>query len=382
MNCSDVNKKRAATAKMSEAVISFFTNNFSKGCKSTDEAISILEGRKPRPEDAFEIRLTKRVCEKGQGGRVQYGWVYAPEPNSQPITFKCDGKLVTLKPDDLPQSLDLIAQTEDLTLIDGTWRRGEFGSQVVFSGLDFGRAHSNSPKPLVRDMLEFLEAQKKEGAGEVQISFRNFREDLHHAEGGDLSMMSQIWKANYEGTILRSTVPKRAVKQVTLVVGLHGAGGSENFFFEAYGRGLGPKLATERGWMFVAPRTSGKAVERSVAFVESTFKVKVTKLLVMGHSMGGGTAIGFSNAELPLKAVALFAPAGTKLSPTVAKVPTYLAVGKQDLAMLTASAMTLKPQVLATPGGIFKEFDPSEHTMIVPDAIREAYAFFDKVLKR
>ncbi len=375
----DKSRKLEATSKLSEAVISFFTNNFAKGCRSTDEAIAILEGRKWRPEDALEIRLTKRVTGKEENPEVEYGWTY-PVADGAVVKFSIDTREFSLNSASKPTRVTMVSGNHAaLNLFDLERRSMAFSVKSAYAGADFRLVHQPSANPLVTDLLTLLEEQEKKT--EVQLPLKGFAEDLKLTSEKRFFELSQVRRASYQGTVLRSTVPQPGVKKVTVLVGLHGAGGSENFFFEAYGGGIGPKLATQRGWVFVAPRTSAKAVDASVAFVENTFGVKVKQLYVMGHSMGGGTAIGYNSTERTLSGVALFAPAGRKLSEKVATVPTYLAIGKQDLAMLGASAQALKPQVLATPGGVFKEFEPSEHTMIVPDAIREAFAFFDKLSK-
>ena len=45
-------------------------------------------------------------------------------------------------------------------------------------------------------------------------------------------------------------------KPLPLVIALHGAGGSENMFFDAYGNGKIVDLCRKRGWLLVAPRLS------------------------------------------------------------------------------------------------------------------------------
>src|SRR5690606_39354128 len=64
-------------------------------------------------------------------------------------------------------------------------------------------------------------------------------------------------------TLFRSPAPP-------LVIAFHGAGGEESQWLEAYGSGALAKLARERGFLLVAPRTYplvGKP-ERMVALLE------------------------------------------------------------------------------------------------------------------
>src|SRR5262249_15763326 len=43
-------------------------------------------------------------------------------------------------------------------------------------------------------------------------------------------------------------------KAVPLVIALHGAGGSENLFFDGYGNGAIARMCARRGWLLVATR--------------------------------------------------------------------------------------------------------------------------------
>ncbi len=52
---------------------------------------------------------------------------------------------------------------------------------------------------------------------------------------------------------LRAPEAARKGEPLPLVIALHGAGGSENLFFDGYGRGLVADLAAARGWLVVAP---------------------------------------------------------------------------------------------------------------------------------
>lgn len=102
--------------------------------------------------------------------------------------------------------------------------------------------------------------------------------------------------------------------------------------------------------------------------------MKLGKVFLMGHSMGGGVVLGYGGAPT---AIAAFAPAARNIRPELASVPIFLAVGKQELGMLRSGAQSLSTAKNVT----FREYDPAEHLMIVPEAIDEAYQFFDKLAK-
>ena len=72
-----------------------------------------------------------------------------------------------------------------------------------------------------------------------------------------LLQVRQHFKERDRTAPLRVFVPKGldASKPVPVVFALHGAGGSENLFFEGYGAGRIVKECEQRGWVLVATRS-------------------------------------------------------------------------------------------------------------------------------
>ncbi len=80
-----------------------------------------------------------------------------------------------------------------------------------------------------------------------------------------------------------------------VIVALHGAGGNEHMFVEAYGAGRLAALAEERGFVLVSPTTPAaaadpEALERILAFVETSHRVDRRRVHLLGHSMGAAAA--------------------------------------------------------------------------------------------
>src|SRR5207248_2774587 len=70
----------------------------------------------------------------------------------------------------------------------------------------------------------------------------------------------QFWLSLPRGLLtdpVRVQVPREAATgtALPLVVAMHGAGGSENMFFDGYGDGLVARLCADRGWLLVTTRT-------------------------------------------------------------------------------------------------------------------------------
>jgi predicted esterase len=80
-----------------------------------------------------------------------------------------------------------------------------------------------------------------------------------------------------------------------VIVALHGAGGNEHMFVEAYGAGRLAALAEDRGFLLVSPATASvaadpEALERILAFVEASHPVDRSRVHLVGHSMGAAAA--------------------------------------------------------------------------------------------
>lgn len=83
-------------------------------------------------------------------------------------------------------------------------------------------------------------------------------------------------------------VLERAGELRPLLLALHGAGGSENLFFDGYGRGELVRRASERRFVVVAPLVSAFAsgLDEVVARVTTKLPIDPEQRLVCGHSMG------------------------------------------------------------------------------------------------
>lgn len=184
---------------------------------------------------------------------------------------------------------------------------------------------------------------------------------------------------------LRLFVPKGldAKKTVPIVVALHGAGGSENLFFEGYGAGHIVKECEKRGWLLVSPRSplgfgGGPPVPTILDRLGERYPIDRAKVFVVGHSMGAA-----QTAALALKHPDQFAGlaalggggrrAGAGQYP---KVPFFVGVGDKDFALSGAKALAK-----ALPDATFKEYAGLEHMLIVREALPDVFAGWDKIAK-
>lgn len=179
----------------------------------------------------------------------------------------------------------------------------------------------------------------------------------------------------HRDTYFRATFPRQVRGPLTVVIALHGAGGSENMFFEAYGRGIAVAEANKRNWAFVSPRAGSSSIADVLDWIKTRRKQPIERVFVMGHSMGGGIALQSGGVQPKPSAVAVFAPAARNIPVGLDGIPVFATVGKQDF--MAAGLRSMGQSMIARKDSIFEELDPCEHLMIVGDSIPSAFRFFD-----
>jgi predicted esterase len=192
-------------------------------------------------------------------------------------------------------------------------------------------------------------------------------------------------------TACRLLVPKGldAKKPVPLVVALHGAGGSENLFFEGYGNGHIVKLCEKRGWLLVAPRLglgfvgSPVPVGEIVNKLAERYPIDPKAVFVVGHSMGASATIEAAQ-KYPgqFAAVAALGGGGRVKADTAksfAELPTFVGVGTADFARAGAKSLSKALTDSGAKRVTFTEYDGIEHLVIVREALADVFALFDKI---
>lgn len=198
----------------------------------------------------------------------------------------------------------------------------------------------------------------------------------------------QFWLTLPTGTTktpVRLFVPEaaKAGKRVPLVVALHGAGGSENLFFDAYGFGLIARLAKERGWMIVAPRAGWlfdgpPPVSAIVDELAALYPVDQKQVYVVGHSMGAAHAIEVvQQSPGRYAAVAPLGGGGSVRLPAAFKaLPVFIGCGSEDFLIGGAKALAKALEQAGATKVTYREFPAVEHIVIVQEALPEVFKFF------
>lgn len=166
-----------------------------------------------------------------------------------------------------------------------------------------------------------------------------------------------------------------------VVVALHGAGGSENLFFDGYGDGLCVDLAARRGWFVVSPRNGMGALDCAalVAKLGERYPVDRDRVFVVGHSMGAMQAVrNVSASPSSFRAVAPIAGGGrVRASEALAEVPFFVAAGARDFGRQGARQLHRALQ-RAGAKAAWRLYPSVEHLAIVQVALPDVFAFFDE----
>ncbi|MCI0463283.1 MAG: alpha/beta fold hydrolase [Gemmataceae bacterium] len=174
-------------------------------------------------------------------------------------------------------------------------------------------------------------------------------------------------------------------KPLPLVIALHGAGGSENLFFEGYGSGEIVRQCAQRGWLLVAPRSEGFRFNLPAADlidrVAKLYPVDRKRVFVVGHSMGAMQAVSAAQAA-PERYAAVAALGGGgfvgKQADGLKALPFFVGVGGKDFALTMARSLRDGLKRVGVERLEFREYAEVEHLMIVRVALPEVFAFFDK----
>jgi predicted esterase len=173
-------------------------------------------------------------------------------------------------------------------------------------------------------------------------------------------------------------------KSPPLVVALHGAGGSENLFFDGHGNGKIVRLCQERSWMLVAPRVSfNLALADVLDELHNRWPFDQKCVFIIGHSMGAAQALHAVGTDPKRYAgvVALGGSGTVKATDDLKKVPFFIGVGNQDFALSGARSLRDRLAKAGVAKVTFREFANIEHLGVVQQALPDSFVYFDEIVK-
>ena len=195
---------------------------------------------------------------------------------------------------------------------------------------------------------------------------------------------------------VRVVVPESAAaaigagRRVPVVIALHGAGGDENMFLDAYGAGLIARLAEQRGFIVLSPRTEtimgattlragdgrpqGNAIFAALlAFASERWDIDPARVYVVGHSMGAAAASALALSERDrLAAVACIAGGPRRAQPP--DVAPMLVIAAENDPIIPAAPLQRAAEASAAAGAPieFIEAAGAGHTLVVNDELPRA----------
>jgi alpha-beta hydrolase superfamily lysophospholipase len=251
--------------------------------------------------------------------------------------------------------------------------------------------------------LYFLMSQRNMNTGRIDFSGEiDLVETLANGMlgGSDpLETMTGDLRLAYRSSVDQALVPFRIMvpesfspaKEYPLVIGLHGAGGTENYLMDGFDR-LFPDNANRRGYIAVAVNGRGPYhgyhgkgetdVIDVMNLVQRAWPVKAGNTFLTGHSMGGaGTVlVGFGHHE---RFAALAPIAGWHLKIHLEKavqMPLLISAGEKD-ALVSVEDMRKFHQMaleLEMPDVEYIEVQGAAHVGVVNDVLDRVFDWFDQ----
>jgi predicted esterase len=183
---------------------------------------------------------------------------------------------------------------------------------------------------------------------------------------------------------LRVLAPPSAAKDepLPLVVALHGAGGDEHHWFEAYGAGRLARLAREEGVLLVAPATGmgglrAEEFDQLLLALVYCYSIDGARIHVVGHSMGAGLAASLAKERgAKLASVVCFAGGPRGAPPTSTTPPILVVAGARDAivphAGVRQAALDWAERGMPVE---FRGSDDEGHTLLVAEHLLEAWSW-------
>ena len=433
---TDPAARKRAVAGLGKVTQQFFAFQFGEAGRTLDEARFALESDKPASDDlkwatSLYPDVPKRLIDGSADLTVGVKAFYpmkAKRPDGLSVRIALGaGKSVTVTADKLPQKVSVPLppagderRREDLTLTMEVLIADKpvVNRAVLVSVIDAVETYAErlpadakevKPSSLesasIMDRAELLKdlakgttpetdvpaAKRLAEAQEMLAAVKAGKPYFTPANPGD--HWATVPTGEKDTTVCRLFVPKGldAKTPVPLVVALHGAGGSENLFFEGYGAGHIVKLCEKRGWLLVSPRCGlafglggSVPVGEIIDKLAERYPVDPRRVFVVGHSMGAaGTIDAVQKYPGRFAAAAVLGGGGRVRKPEAfADLPVFVGVGEQDFARRTAKALHTALTDGKAMRVTFKEYPNVEHLLVVREALGDVFDVFDTLAKR
>jgi predicted esterase len=222
-----------------------------------------------------------------------------------------------------------------------------------------------NPIELAKSLKSELQSLKKD-----ENPFKNFTGDFWINIELERSVPMRIFCAN------KTNKPK------PVIIALHGAGGDENMFMDAYGNGMIKKLAEKHDAIVVSPRTElftsqAQSVSLLLNFLKSCHKIDEKRIFVLGHSMGAGGAATLLDRNENLLSACVMIAGGRALTKKHENTRILFVAGELDPIF---NVNNLRRQAESTKNAgnkaTIKTYPEHGHTLVVNASLSEVFRFF------
>ena len=267
---------------------------------------------------------------------------------------------------------------------------------------DWPREPADADRETVRSLVKVLTALQRRETQETDYPAARLLAEAEAAAGAVSAgrryygspRAGQFWLTLPVGKgamPLRLLAPEAARRgqPLPLVVALHGAGGSENMFFDAYGRGAIVRQCEERGWLLAAPRGSlfnlTPPLTELVEAVGRLYPVDRQRVFVIGHSLGAIEAVRVAR-QTPRAFAGVAALAGgvaVEPAPGLEDLPFFVGTGQEDPILPTSGrALADSLDRAGVKTVVSRTYDTVEHLTVVEAALPDVFAFFDRAARK
>lgn len=396
---NDVSVLRSVSAALQPAVVQFFSGNFQGVLRNVDAAhlslvnapldgplarLLALDVTYPKVLDSSERQFVAKIDvaygSKLANGEVRCRW----KGMSDWQDATAELKLTSLQPSSAPVTplrtiVELACGSARLDIDISALRIQNLKKQTGL-WMKVSERDAQSSRSLARArILAMIEGKSLENDPDLKMLWEiaNGQTDEPDGRVGDYLALLGASGQKVPCRLQRGSDSKG--KQ-PLVIALHGAGGSENMFFDTYGAGKITTLCAKRGWHLVSPRVSGRFPAQLLESLSKVWNIDSSRVFIVGHSMGAAAASsGVDSGAIQPAAVALLGGGGAVTTASRWKdLPLMIGVGELDFGKMMASR-TRPAAERAGSRLTYKEYAGVEHLSIVQCALDDVFTWLDKV---
>jgi hypothetical protein len=398
MNSRSPAQRLTATKSLNAAHAAWDKALYAEACRELDAAKATLGGTIPTSTDAVWLRFMPPVAEPGVPATLRAGWAYPA--GTSPASIRLGNSNYTLKPG---QTLDLrfTPAKPDGDSADGEMAK-EMGVLVPVSVNGKPRSAYISLVKNVSRRIRSLQNSQSTLARAISKQLQELIDDPAMAEL-DLPVLEQLdlaeqldekrmylWELEqiplgYHGkTHFRAVFPRHACVEpstaapVNVVIAYSSLNGSENLFFEVFGRGTIMSEAMRRGWVFISPHATETAAADITDWLISERKLRIDRLFVVSHGTAAETALRHAEQTIRANAFALLSPGMAKRRVDALHPPVLSVSGKQESEAWLKPSREWSAALKSSPPHVVQEIEGCESLMLPYMAAKGAFSFFDR----